>query len=139
MYVDTKYSKQCSTCLEWKDKSNFGRRTLSKDGLLGQCKECISAWKESRRDELRDNNYKNTYGISLDEYNEKLKLQNNRCEICKTHESEVFGGRLHVDHRHKDSAIRGLLCRNCNIALGFLKEDADIVAEMLHYIRKYNG
>lgn len=47
---------------------------------------------------------------------ERQKLsdaQEQRCAICKKHESE-FKNRLHVDHNHRTSKVRGLLCYSCN-------------------------
>ncbi len=53
------------------------------------------------------------YGISLDQYNIMLKLQNHACAICERHKSE-FARSLSVDHDHKTKQVRGLLCFYCN-------------------------
>ncbi len=39
--------------------------------------------------------------------------QQQRCAICNRHESE-FKKRLCVDHNHRTSKVRGLLCFYCN-------------------------
>lgn len=39
--------------------------------------------------------------------------QEQRCAICKKHESQ-FTNRLAVDHNHKSGKVRGLLCFRCN-------------------------
>lgn len=47
---------------------------------------------------------------------ERQKLsdaQEQKCAICKRHESE-FKNRLHVDHNHRSKQVRGLLCYSCN-------------------------
>lgn len=45
---------------------------------------------------------------------EKLSVkQGGKCAVCGKHESE-FKMRLSVDHNHKTSQVRGLLCYRCN-------------------------
>src|SRR6266851_2205326 len=53
------------------------------------------------------------YGISEEEYERLLRLQNGVCAICK----EKPEGWLCVDHCHLTGKVRGLLCKNCNSAL----------------------
>lgn len=84
-------------------------------------------------DIIRDRKYKTTYGISLEDYNRLLAEQNNCCKICKTHQGE-FKNKLHVDHNHKNGLVRGLLCHNCNLAIGRLKDDPKIIAAALEYV-----
>ncbi len=78
--------------------------------------------KLSAQDKARNYRLMTTYGITLEEYEEKLKQQNGRCAICGTLPKTK---RLAVDHRHeKDSkgkqvvgdrtTVRGLLCLFCN-------------------------
>lgn len=61
----------------------------------------------------RDKYLQKKYGISLKQYNEMLKSQNNACAICKRHKSH-FSKSLAVDHDHKTGEIRGALCFFCN-------------------------
>ncbi len=60
-------------------------------------------------DEKRNKYLLKKYGISLDQYNEILKKQNNACAICKRDRSN-FKNNLAVDHDHKTGEVRGLLC-----------------------------
>lgn len=53
------------------------------------------------------------FGITIDDYEQILKEQNNACFICERDSSE-FNKRLAVDHDHKTGMIRGLLCTHCN-------------------------
>lgn len=84
-------------------------------------------------DVYADAKYKAKYGISLEEYNGMFADQNGCCKICKTHQVE-FKRKLHVDHCHKTGKVRGLLCHNCNLAIGCLKEDPAIIAAALEYV-----
>src|SRR5580692_2364217 len=45
------------------------------------------SYKENKN-EHRDYKLRSTYGISLDEYNKKLKAQNECCAICARHKSK---------------------------------------------------
>jgi hypothetical protein len=71
-----------------------------------------------------------TYGLSLEEYDVMAAEQDNRCAICNTETK----GRLCVDHCHATGKVRGLLCVNCNIAIGAFRDSTINVAEALNYL-----
>lgn len=87
--------------------------------------ERLSIYVASRKDNL-----KTRYGITEEEYDLMSANQNNSCAICKQ-KSEI---NLSVDHCHKTGIIRGLLCRNCNLALGYLKDDRNRIKEAMKYL-----
>ena len=60
-----------------------------------------------------------TYGISREEYDAMVAAQNGRCLICD--EKPMRG--LCVDHCHETKVVRGLLCNNCNVGLGYFDDD----------------
>lgn len=41
---------------------------------------------------------------------------------------------LCVDHDHGSGQIRGVLCRSCNLALGYLKDDVDRIYGLASYM-----
>ena len=76
---------------------------------------------------------------------EKLtKEQNNKCAICLIDQSELSKS-LSVDHDRKcclgekscGKCIRGLLCSNCNFAIGLLKDNEVIIQMAYKYITEY--
>ena len=74
------------------------------------------------------------YGITLDDYNKMFNEQEGKCAICQRHQNELKKI-LYVDHDHKTGEVRGLLCKNCNVALGFYeKYDTQIFEK---YLKKY--
>lgn len=75
------------------------------------------------------------HNISLDEYSELFIKQDGRCAICGKHQSE-FTKELHIDHDHENEKIRGLLCENCNIAIGLMKDDTAILLAAIKYLEK---
>lgn len=81
---------------------------------------------------------KRTYKIDIDKYEEMLEEQNHRCKICggegflmdpKRHKIKLV-----VDHCHATGAVRGLLCHNCNRALGLFKDDIDVLSSAIAYL-----
>lgn len=67
----------------------------------------------------------------LPKYEELKTLQNNVCAICK---KEELGKDLAVDHCHKTQKVRGLLCENCNRAIGLFKDDPVVCRAASDYL-----
>lgn len=84
-------------------------------------------------------NLKSKYGITLEEYDEMLKAQNDVCAICKNKKRMLLTskGTLYVDHNHTTGKVRGLLCGSCNSALGYVEDNIDIMKSMIEYIIKW--
>jgi len=57
------------------------------------------------------------YGLTIEDYNNRLQAQRHRCAICKDKNNRK-GYRLAVDHSHSNGQIRGFLCTRCNLMLG---------------------
>jgi hypothetical protein len=89
-----------------------------------------------RKSKNRKYALKNNYGLSVEQVDEMLKAQNYCCKICGLHESEIPKCRLFVDHKHNTKEIRGLLCQNCNSALGHAKDNAETLLAMVEYLDK---
>lgn len=78
-----------------------------------------------------------TFGISVEDYNNRLVAQNGVCKVCgKVNED---GRRLHVDHNHKTGIVRGLLCGKCNLAIGLLGDDVDLLKQAMTYLSNSVG
>ena len=97
-------------------------------------------WLENNREKYilikKKSILKNTYGISLDEYNDILKSQKNVCAICKNEQSKYKNkSDLCIDHNHKTNKVRGLLCHACNRALGMLKDDVKVLENAINYLK----
>lgn len=58
------------------------------------------------------------------------KNQSNKCFICGD-----FKEKLNIDHNHETGKIRKLSCLPCNVSLGFIKEDIEILQKMINYIK----
>jgi hypothetical protein len=73
--------------------------------------------------------------ILLDWYINQHKIQNGCCAICGRNEKQ-FKRRLTIDHCHKTNKLRGLLCTNCNAAIGNIQDDAELCLKAYEYLRK---
>lgn len=74
------------------------------------------------------------YGMTMAEYQERCAAQGDRCAICG---DEPERGRLHVDHNHTTGAVRDLLCRPCNHALGNAQDDPARLRAMISYLERH--
>jgi transposase-like protein len=76
------------------------------------------------------------YGVTQDEFDQKLKDQNYRCAICqdKLDNLERDPGQ---DHDHKTGTARGILCIRCNAGLGMFKDSIRILASAIVYLQDH--
>jgi hypothetical protein len=80
------------------------------------------------------------YKLSKEEFYQLYYKQDGRCAISGEPISieKVQGIRQAVvDHCHKTGKIRGLLCQNCNRALGKFKDSPDLLRKAAEYIEKH--
>lgn len=76
------------------------------------------------------------YGLTLDDYDSLLISQGGTCATCPTRPEENPRGRLFVDHDHTTGVVRGLLCSRCNLALGYVKDDVNILRSLINYLQE---
>jgi hypothetical protein len=76
---------------------------------------------------------KRAYNVTLEEYEQKLKEQNNCCAICNRHQSK-FKRKLAIDHDHKTGKIRDLLCAGCNVDVSVVEDRLEV---LLKYLKKH--
>jgi len=161
--------KKCTKCGIEKELSYFYKCKGGKFGVQSICKECIQKYQVNNREQQKEynknyqltnkdkikedkkeyylenknkiNNYylQSKYGITLDQYNEMLKKQNNLCIICGKEETTIIRGKLlnlAIDHNHKTGKVRGLLCINCNHLLGNAKDNKQVLLNAINYLTK---
>ncbi len=74
------------------------------------------------------------YGITIDQYEDMLEKQGGVCAICHKSNGDIPLG---VDHDHETGKVRGLLCNKCNLILGMIKDDIDLLIIMEQYLESY--
>jgi hypothetical protein len=130
--------KTCTKCKEIKELERFNADKRNKDGKRSYCKCCQKNYHKTRKKKTksgysRDRHYKRTYGITLEQYQSMFYEQNGKCAICKKSSDK----RLVVDHSHETGKVRGLLCSNCNTALGLLKEKEENFLQAILYLKQH--
>ncbi|MFC8349364.1 endonuclease VII domain-containing protein [Streptomyces sp. NPDC057280] len=113
--------KYCQRCGEIKPHSEWDRNRTASDGLSTACKAC-------RAVEGRDRHLKRQYGMTVAERDAMVASQMGLCVIC------LKAPAVHVDHCHKTGRVRGVLCFNCNSAIGKLGDDPDAVRRAAAYL-----
>lgn len=128
--------KLCSKCKVEKDTSLFYKNSSHTDGYKSSCKECFNYYiKEHRsKPEAKNTIIKNKYNLTLTNYNEMVIAQNDKCYICNSHNNNKP---LVIDHDHTNGKVRKLLCHNCNVALGFVRDNKDTLNKMISYLEQF--
>lgn len=142
-------TKVCVKCNEEKSLDMFAKGKNYKDGRRGTCKKChtkyVTNYYNNNPDKKAAKNKMNTYykpnyiihNISKEKYNEMLKLYDGKCYSCKDRAA------TNIDHDHSccnnrascGKCIRGLLCNQCNTALGLLQDSRQKIECLLEYIK----
>ena len=75
----------------------------------------------------------NRIGMSLEQKEELLASQGNKCASCGSPDPGGKGG-WHTDHDHNTNFIRSILCVQCNTLLGFLEKQSTRVEQLKAYL-----
>jgi hypothetical protein len=141
-------TKTCYKCLEEKNLELFAKGSKYADGRKNICKKChaeyISQYYKDRPDKYKEkvrinSKYKanwKRHKISEEKYLELLALYEGKCHGCQERKA------TNIDHDHScckarfscGNCVRGVLCNQCNTALGLLSDDAKKLQTLLKYI-----
>jgi hypothetical protein len=119
----------------------------------GQIREKAAAyaksWRENHPEEYKARNKKHNrlryernpycgrierHGISVQQIKDMVATQKNSCGICG---KEFLNNFFHIDHCHKTGRVRGLLCRKCNVGIGFMEDDVSILQKAIKYVQSF--
>ena len=157
--------KKCHLCLQIKPLIDFHKCKNNADGLQFVCKDCRRAQGRDRyklkRDIIIAYTYKyrklhrkkwleyseqyriknrlairvravlGRYNLTLEEYQNTFSSQEEKCAICGIKD---FSPK--IDHDHKTGKVRGILCFNCNCALGAFKDNISTLERAIEYLKK---
>lgn len=129
--------KVCSKCGKKRWLSQFPTDKQKPDGLYSSCRVCHRQWYLTHPQKRLLNTKKKlaAYGLTIEDYEEKLEKQNGICAICG--EVNKNGWRLSVDHNHKTDEVRGLLCSPCNLVVGACHENIKTLKLAIKYLERY--
>jgi DNA repair exonuclease SbcCD ATPase subunit len=108
----------------------------NKERIRAQHKAYYEATKGLTREAKRDWTFRYKYGISLQERDAMIEAQGGRCAVCGAKFGDTKADYPSVDHCHSSGRIRGILCANCNIALGLAHDDPKILRALADYLEQ---
>lgn len=85
----------------------------------------------------RDDRLKKAYGISYEDKQKMLQSQGGKCANAGCFKELKSARDTHVDHDHATGKVRGILCNNCNVALGLLKDSHAKLNGLIDYLMRH--
>ncbi len=135
--------KYCPKCKTDKTQELFNKHAKEIDGLQRLCRDCQ---KDSSKKYLstekgatttRQAHLRRKYSISLQNYEDILIAQGNKCKICGVNSNpDKRAGYFVIDHNHTTGDIRGLLCTKCNALLGLAQDKEEILERAKQYLKE---
>jgi hypothetical protein len=146
--------KKCSNCKQEKALLEFPPNKSKNDGLNKLCRVCYNEYsrewyqknKEIHKNRVNARKLKigklelklQKYNLSKDTYLNMLSRYNGKCWICKEKDATS------IDHDHSccsgtnscGNCVRGILCNNCNSALGYVADRVDILNNAIFYLKR---
>jgi hypothetical protein len=131
-------TRVCRHCEKRKSMTEFNRVD---HGRYRQrvCKPCVQARVRANKAAQPERTtimrrgwaIKTRYGITMDRFYEILADQNYECRICGI---RLTRATTRIDHDHKTGIVRGLLCHECNLGLGFFRDNPAALRSAAAYI-----
>lgn len=133
-------TRMCKVCTLRQPMTAFhyaNRKTSRRRVCKGCCETRRKDWRAenpaeaSARDRRRT--LKTKYGISEDKFWEMLVDQEFSCATCHV---KLTKATTHIDHDHRSGIVRGLLCFNCNVAIGHFRDNPVLMERAASYVRE---
>lgn len=128
----------CNNCKIEQPKDNFrSNKNSTVDGYFSKCKKCTYKMEKIVK-------FIKYYNISRDLANEILNKEVHNCSICYTELNpfsnvENKNSSVHIDHCHNSNLFRGILCSNCNRALGLFGDNPHIIKNAYNYLAQFKS
>lgn len=132
---------RCKICareraLKWRDANREKCRLYQRE--YARDKRAANRLNPDRNEYMsiyqRKSRLKRKYGLSLGDFERKIRIQDGLCAICGNSPTKK---NLCVDHDHDTGKVRGLLCDNCNLLLGRINDDPTIIKSAAQYLEKW--
>lgn len=126
----TRKTGPCPSCAE------RARHVDNNGNVKTYCDQCGDAKQRANWRKNRSKHYgkqiEKLYGIKYEEYLSLLSDQEGICPLCL--KAIEDGKNSVVDHCHDTGAVRGVLHRKCNVAIGMLEDDPSSLRRAAEYI-----
>lgn len=128
-----KAGKPRSHCKRCESKESRNRQLLSPEIYAKRSAE----YRKRHPDKVKRSNLRATWkqmGFNPDIVETFIASRPGICEIC----GEKGNARaLSVDHCHKTNQLRGLLCSQCNVGLGYFKDNPTLLRKAAEYLESH--
>lgn len=136
--IDVDGTRTCNDCGLVKALSEFAVDARSRGGYKRICKRCATdrslAWQRANRERARASArialIRRTFGEAGLEA-ERRRAAGAGCDICGQRTP-----RMAIDHCHAKGHVRGLLCKDCNLILGWVKDDPQRLRALAAYLER---
>lgn len=118
----------CTKCLVYKTWDRYYKHKKSSTGYSQSCIDCHN--EKYPPEYYRQRQLAEKYGITLSEYEGMFEDQEGVCAICQKPSDRP----LVVDHCHATGRVRGLLCFNCNVGLGYYADRPECLRRAADYL-----
>lgn len=158
-------NRQCKTCGIVKLISAYTVTTRQPNSPYLTCKECLAKkakkWRAENPEKHKEiearyikkggverlklkcaKTKERKYGISPERYEAMSAAQSDLCAICRRPETSLLPSgvakKLAIDHCHRTSKVRALLCGSCNRGLGLFTDRPGILRRAAEYLERHN-
>ncbi len=123
--------KFCNKCRQELPDEKFSKRTYptGRVALQSKCKDCERSVRSSYYKPHESARRK--FRLTDKEYNTLIEKSKEGCEVCSRPLSKVC-----IDHNHLTGEVRGVLCNNCNTALGLVGDNVDTLSKLIQYLER---
>jgi hypothetical protein len=126
--------KYCPRCQQELPIDAFGSNRSSHDGRTAYCRICHHEVSRENAKRLygstRDYHLRRRYGLTSADVDAMIEAQGGTCAVCP-------GEPQHVDHDHETGLVRGILCFNCNQALGNARDVPRTLRALATYLEMH--
>ena len=119
--------KECVKCHKVKPLSEFYFRK-DNNTYRAECKECRKSYERLKKT-----------GWSPEDYEYAWYRQEGKCAICGCELGTSRYTKPAADHDHKTGKLRGILCTQCNTALGLMKDSPYRLESAIRYLEEHGS
>ena len=117
--------RQCPECQQI---SNTKSRKKWRNNNLNKARKYANTWSQENPEKVLNSRLKTRYGIDFKTYETLVKNQEGKCAICLIEPIKA------IDHCHNTEIVSGLLCRACNLMIGFARDNPEILRNGAEYL-----
>lgn len=92
----------------------------------------LKKYRETHKKQIKESKILHNYNLTSEQYTQIFIDQDNKCKICL---DQISRENASVDHIHGTKIVRGLLCSSCNLGIGKLKDNFNILERAYVYVR----